>query len=280
MARKRLFKRFSSAVRRFDRDRNVFESLATAADSSFDNVSDKIVGLHELRSVDDIPDMFLPRSSRNIGHIWRTDKDYTWNRQRQRETKIRASYKGSDDSIEDLLREHGAGTWNIIDMASRLDIWNRQGGWNRLDGVCVGDGVYHPGCFQLEVDRGLDMDAFLVDFESIRPVGTVWYFLSIGESANIIDDSIATDCLDINAYSPALPTVEDTLVWAPSGSPVASSLICGGTYTGGVDGGLMFVTSSIPISTVGLYVSMGTNENPLPIEIASLQDSSELVEGI
>jgi len=192
MARKRLYKRFSKAVRQFDSERRIFESLTLALDDSFDRVNDKIRGLHELRSIDDIPDKFLPQSSDNVGHIWRTDNDYTWNRRRQKEAKIRASYKGSDDCIGDLIREHGGRVWFITDMASRLDIWNRQGGWNRSDGIALGAKLFHPGAYMLEVDEEFDFDAFLIDFMDIRRAGSTWFFIRAIPSLSIIEEDIWT----------------------------------------------------------------------------------------
>jgi hypothetical protein len=272
-----LIARVPDIWRRLDRD-DVSRKLFGVFDDEYDYAASLVEQYLEFQDVDKCPDKYLPLLGVLVGHEWRESQSFLWNRNRIRFALKRASYKGTTLSIEDLLIEHGAGAWTITDMASRLDIWNRQGGWNRLDGVCVGDGVYHPGCYQLEVDNNIDFDAFLEDFELIRPAGTVWYFIRDAESANIIDDSLATDCLDIDAYSPALPTLDDIMVWSPSGSPTASNLE-GSTFHAGVDGGLMFTTSSIPIDTQGLFVTMGDDNNPLPIEIAIIQDCSELIEG-
>ena len=63
-------------------------------------------------------------------------------------------------------------------MASRLDIWNRQGGWNSPNGVVFGADFFHEGAFLLEVDHLLDMEGFRQEFPDVSRKGAVWFFIS------------------------------------------------------------------------------------------------------
>ena len=188
MARKRLYKRLPSAVRRLDESK-LLERVLSVLDDSFDATQAKIAKLRNIRSLDDLEDRHLPLVAPHVGHRWRNDRTYLWNRRRIEEAIERHSYKGAPDSLDDLIYEHGGKWFKVTDMATMLDVWNRQGGWNRADGVCLGDGLYHPGSYLLEVDSELDFDSFLEDFQYIKRAGTVWYFVRSIEPAFIVDDT-------------------------------------------------------------------------------------------
>lgn len=200
MARKRLYKRLPSAVRRMD-EGGLLERVLSVLDDGFDQTQAKIAKLRKIRSLDDLEDKYLPLVAPHVGHRWRKDRTYLWNRRRIEEAIERHSYKGSPDSLDDLIYEHGGKWFKVTDMASMLDIWNRQGGWNRPDGVCLGDGLYHPGSYVLEVDSGLDFDAFLADFQYIKRAGTVWYFVRSIEPTLIVDDTDVWQGFEVGAPS-------------------------------------------------------------------------------
>jgi hypothetical protein len=176
MARKSLFKRVSAEERRADAQRQVLERLLQVLDESFDRAEAAADVLFTLNSPTDIADRYLEIFGDTLDHSWRSDKTYDWNRIRIEEAIERASTKGSTLSIEDLLVEYGALWWRITDMASRLDIWNRQGGWNSPNGIVMAANFYHDGAYFLEFDSNLDFEAFLVDFRKIDKFGAVWWF--------------------------------------------------------------------------------------------------------
>lgn len=188
MARKRLYKRLPSAVRRLDESK-LLERVLSVLDDSFDATQAKIAKLRNIRSLDDLEDRYLPLVAPHVGHRWRNDRTYLWNRRRIEEAIERHSYKASAESLDDLIYEHGGKWFKVTDMASMLDIWNRQGGWNRADGVCLGPDLYHPGSYVLEVDSELDFDAFLADFQYIKRAGTKWFFVRSAEPTLIVDDT-------------------------------------------------------------------------------------------
>ncbi len=200
MARKRLYKRLPAAVRRLDEGK-LLERVLSVLDDSFDQTQAKVAKLRNIRSLDDLEDKYLPLVAPHVGHRWRNDRTYLWNRRRIEEAIERHSYKGSPDSLDDLIYEHGGKWFKVTDMASMLDIWNRQGGWNRADGVCLGDGLYHPGSYVLEVNSELDFDSFLADFQYIKRAGTVWYFIRTVEPTLIIDDTDVWQGFEVGAYS-------------------------------------------------------------------------------
>lgn len=195
MARKRLFKRLPSAVRRLDQDR-LLERVLSVLDDSMDRTQAKIARIRHIRSLDDLEDRFLPLLAPHVGHRWRDDRDYLWNRRRIEEAIERHSYKASPDSLDDLIYEHGGKWFKITDMATMLDVWNRQGGWNRADGRALGDFLCHPGSYVLEVDSELDFDSFVVDFKFIKRAGTKWFFVRMTEPSFIVDDSASWQGFD------------------------------------------------------------------------------------
>lgn len=117
-----------------------------------------------------IEDKYLRLLGENVGHRWNEDKPYNWNRQKIESAITIASYKGTTLAIEDLLREHGASSFRIIDNASLVDIWNVN------NGMFFDADFFHPGVFQIIASQDLDIDSFLADFEYIKQAGSRWYY--------------------------------------------------------------------------------------------------------
>ena len=310
MARKRLYKRLPAAVRRMDEGK-LLERVLSVIDESFDATQAKIARIRNIRSLDDLEDRYLPLVAPHVGHRWRNDRTYLWNRRRIEEAIERHSYKGSPDSLDDLIHEHGGKTFRVTDMAMMLDIWNRQGGWNRADGVCLGDGLYHPGSYVLEVDSELDFDAFLADFQYIKRAGTVWYFVRSVDPTIIVDDSDIWNGIDgqtINKdrtfgswnrddywneppggfshldampvghlYSDNMFDPADTALWSPNNSPTISRLEFEVVNNTGVDGAYLTTDGTFLIDTPGLTVDMGTPVRPLEEPFVSMQPDSALI---
>ena len=156
---------------------NVVAGLLGTVDSEYEHWNSLVETYLTFLNVDLISDSLLPILAPLVGYTWRYDKTFLQNRDRIRAAIRYASYRGTTDCLEDLLRQHGGQWWKITDQASRLDIWNRQGGWNCPDGVVMDSDRWHDGAYILEVDSFLDLDGFLTDFEDIKPYGTVWYFI-------------------------------------------------------------------------------------------------------
>lgn len=258
MARKSLFKRVSAEERRAD-SQQVLERLLQILDESFDRSEAAADVLFTLNSPTDIADRYLQIFGDTLDHQWRTDRSYEWNRTRIEEAIERASYKGTTLSIEDLLVEHGAQWWRITDQASRLDIWNRQGGWNSPNGIIIDANFWHDGAYYLEFDYLLDFDAFLEDFEGIKRAGTVWFFNQQAEPTVIsmgMQGSFQT-IVEMESYA----SNYSGLYWNRQPHTFWNK-----EQTNDFNGGLnryLYVNSTIPIDAPGLTVDMGTYENPL-----------------
>ena len=258
MARKPLFKRIAPGVRQLD-SLGQLERFLDVLDTGFDNATEKIRGMLTLHDVDNIEDKYLPLLAPAVGHRWRSGRTYDWNRSGIRDAFHRHSYKTTNDSIEDLLRDYGAQWWKITDIASRLDIWNRQGGWNSPNGIVMDANFYHEGAYLLEFDASLDFDAFLEDFGDVERLGAFWFFskrteptvISMGMQGSfqtVVEmDSCARDYsgLNWNRASHAIWMKEDEV------------------YQSGVLGRYLMANSSLPVNAPGLALNMGTYDNPL-----------------
>jgi hypothetical protein len=187
MARTRLFKRLPEAWKRYDADR-VAERYLGVLDGGLDRSHDLAREVLGFRSVDEVPDRFLPLAGELVGHEWRSDKDHDWNRSRIRDAIRRYSYKGTIAALSDLIKEHGGSWWDVTDMASRLWVWNRQGRFNRDDSHVLAADFWHPGAFLLHVLDDLDFEGFLKDFEKVRKGGEVWYFNHIWRLPNVVQE--------------------------------------------------------------------------------------------
>lgn len=258
MARKPLFKRVSAEERRAD-SQQVLERLLQILDESFDRAESAADILLTLNAPTDIADRYLQLFGDTLNHTWRTDRTYDWNRTRIEEAIERASYKGTTLSIEDLLRDYGAEWWRITDQASRLDIWNRQGGWNSPNGVVMDGNFWHDGAYLLEVDHNLDFDGFIEEFETIRRAGTVWFFRINTEPITGAIGMRASFQTSVEMDSCAKPL--SGLYWNWQTHTLwdrESSL----DYSG-VMGRYLYANSAVPVNAPGLTVSMGTYDNPL-----------------
>lgn len=258
MARKPLYKRIAPGVRQLD-GLGQLERFLGVLDTGFDNATEKIRGMLTLHDVNNIEDKYLPLLAPAVGHRWRSDRTYDWNRSRIRDAFHRHSYKTTNDSIEDLLLDYGGQWWRITDMASRLDIWNRQGGWNSPNGVVFSADYFHEGCYLLEVDYVLDLDAFKEEFGDDKRKGAVWYFdqqiapvvVSIGMTGQMQTVSEMVSCAR-----------DYTGLWWNWKSNSQLQQVGENQYNS-VLGRYLAANSTMPVSAPGLAVSMGTFGNPL-----------------
>ena len=198
--RKPIYDQLPDIWRRLD-VAGVLERFLTGIEGELNAVHDCIATLARQRNLNEIPNKYLKLYCPFVGHEWDDTQSYDWNRARIRDSLRRFSTKGADISIEMLLREHGGLWWNICDQASRLDCWNRQGGWNSPNGFVLDANKWHDGSYVLSVDSNLDFDAFLADFVKIQRAGTIWYFNrqmepSIGELQS--EGSLNFDCSQVS----------------------------------------------------------------------------------
>ena len=220
MSRTRLYNRLPLVWKRLDND-GTLEDYLKVFDNAFDSVEAKANAILLLQNADTISDKYLPLIASKVGHKWDSNKTYNWNRERILHAIDRYSYKGTNISIEDLLRDYGADWWKITDQASRLDIWNRQGGWNSPSGVVMDANFWHDGAYYLEVNHSLDFNGFLEEFETIKRAGTVWYFnvyiepivISTGiEATSSIDTEIHSSFVDYSGLMWNWPTHSNCMV--------------------------------------------------------------------
>ena len=204
MSRQRLIDRVPDIWLRLDRDLKMLERFFGVIDWEYDRVHDKIGELFSLRNVDLIPDKYLHLLAPLVGHIWRTDKTHLWNR-RIRNAIRRWSYKGTVASIADLVAEHGNGNFELIDMASKLLVWSKQGHWSQEDCHFESADYFHEGDFILCVDQGIDLTALKEDLIETVMAGTQWYFrIRSGEAgvSRVAGESAGiTLCAGTNAFA-------------------------------------------------------------------------------
>lgn len=175
MSRPELYSRLPEIWLRLDQD-GVLDRYLGVVDNDFNRVHDKIKALFELSSVNEVPDKYLKLLGELVGHRWRSDRSYNWNRNRIRDSIRRWSYKGTLEALGDLIEEHGGGEWSVLDMASTIWVWSRQGRWSRGDMHYLAADYFHPGAFELSVSEQVDLEGLRADIASVVPAGEVWYF--------------------------------------------------------------------------------------------------------
>lgn len=145
-------------------------------DFELDFVHSKIVELISIRNLDNVPDRFLILLSPLVGHRWRDDQTRAWNRNRIRDSIRRHSYKGTLMQLGDLLREHGGAGFDLTDMASRLVVLGKNGRLGKTDAAIVSSDYWHDGAFDCVLDRRVDYEAFIEEFDYTKQGGFVWFF--------------------------------------------------------------------------------------------------------
>jgi hypothetical protein len=184
MARKRMFDRLPAIWKRLDliygpdgKPKPGFvERFLAVMDTGFDRSHAKAKELLSIRSVDGLPDRYLALLPGLVGQRWRSGKSHDWHRRKAASAIRRWSYRGADVCLGDLIEEHGGGDWTVVDMASTLLVWNRQGRLSRGDSHLLKADFYHPGAFLLRLTDQVNFEAFLEDFSEIKAAGEVWYF--------------------------------------------------------------------------------------------------------
>jgi phage tail-like protein len=176
MARNPLFSRLPAIWKRLDLPDGLLERFLGVLDSELNRVHDKTEELLDLRSVDRIPDRYLPLLGPILGHEWNSDKSYGWNRTRIRDAIRRYSYKGTLARLSDLLVEHAVIESAIQDNASRLIVPGKQGRPGHPDSHFIAPDYNHDGAFRLTALDIADEAQFIDEFEDGRAAGEVWFF--------------------------------------------------------------------------------------------------------
>lgn len=176
MAKYPLIARVPEIWRRLDlNNSNVAAGLLGTVDSEYEHWNSLVENYLTFLNVDLISDSLLPILAPLVGYTWRYDQTFVWNRDSIRAAIRQASQRGAFEYVYELLTRYGAKYWEITDQVSRLDIWNRQGGWNCINGVVMDGEMWHDGAFVLTVDSSCNLSSFLIDFDDVRPDGTVWF---------------------------------------------------------------------------------------------------------
>lgn len=144
-------------------------------DDGFDRSEGLAESVLNTRDISRIPDRYLRLIGELVGHRWKDYRTYQWNRKRIRESISKYSYKGTYLSIADLAAEHGSSLCEIVDMASTVAVWSRQGALGASDSYFFDPDFHHPGVFIVYLSEDVDYDHFVEDFEYLKPAGTKWY---------------------------------------------------------------------------------------------------------
>lgn len=349
MPRKPLYNRLPNVMHRLDEDA-VLKRFMEVLDSGFDGAHGRASDLLDVRSVDEIPDRWLPLLGDLVGHVWQSGKGYPGNRRRIRDAIRRWSYKGSTEAAGDLVRECGGEWFEIVDMASKIAIWSRQHRWNEDDSHYLDADQYHWGIFVLRVTDDVDQAALAAGIEEMaRRAGEEWRIevvrghLAYIEMAPLFERLILLG--DTNISSPVwhetlfwnfqgqvpVERIADAVIWR--GSTNRSDNVWGEDYywnyqgqvpveriadpviwrgstnigqigvwgesifwnfegqpsvslevflsgAGATAGGYLQADGVVRVDQEDITVDMGTPENPLPVDVAVIQEPVErVVEG-
>jgi hypothetical protein len=153
----------------------LLERFLRVPDAGVARIEDLIAEFLRAHNIEKIRERFVPLFDPLTGHRWKGTKSYQWNRNRSEITITRNSAKGADDLIRLLVKEHGSAWCDIVDMASTVAVWDRQGVYTQNDDYFYNADFHHPGVFLLYVQDSIDLESFLEDFQYIQPAGTKWY---------------------------------------------------------------------------------------------------------
>lgn len=280
MARIPLIERLPEIWTRLDRDKELQDYL-DLWDEELDYIHDLIPIFLRVHSVDEIADQWLSFLADLVGHKWRDDKDHDWNRRRIRDSLRRWSYKGTWTSIEDLVYEHGGSWCDVVDQASKLWVWNRQGRLNRGDCVLVNSDYWHHGAYVLIVTDDIDLDSFLPDFASLRPAGTYWFIDRMAGLPDVVFETVVDRVYEIGSLCSREPFGCFNLdLWLTFVGALQCMVDIAATSGGAAIMGTLTVNSVIRVSREDITVDQGVPGNLLTLEASLLQDPAEIEEGV
>lgn len=176
----------------------LLERFLRVPDAGVRRIEDLIAEFLRAHNIEKIRERFVPLFDPLTGHRWKDTKSYQWNRNRSEVTITRNSAKGSDDLIRLLVKEHGSAWCDIVDMASTVAVWDRQGVYTQNDDYFYDADFHHPGVFLLYVQDSIDLDSFLDDFQYIQPAGTKWYIRIVASEDYISMEMEVSGCPMIN----------------------------------------------------------------------------------
>lgn len=182
MPRDDLFSRLPQIWKILDQVENVvdqqgiLERYLSVWDNALNTSKTDADGVLDTRDINAIPDKYLRLIGDLVGHRWKDYRSYQWNRQRIRESISKYSYKGTYLAISDLAYEHGSDYCEIIDMASTVAVWTRQGTMVEDNCYFFDPDFHHPGVFLVYLSEDIDFEHFIEDFQYIKPSGTKWYY--------------------------------------------------------------------------------------------------------
>jgi hypothetical protein len=191
MERTSLFHRVPQCWRNAD-ELGLLERYLCVWDKNFWEQQKKIPALMATRNIEATPDKFLSLLVDLVGYRWKNYRSYSWNRDKASQAITNYSYKGTDISIKDLAKEHGASSVEIVDMASKVAVWSRQGTYTEDDDNFYDADFFYPGVVQLFVSEDIDLPHFLEDFEYIKPAATKWYIRIVVIDGVYVSDDMST----------------------------------------------------------------------------------------
>lgn len=164
-------------------------------DDNYDDISVKISELLDIQNPNKTQDRHLRLLGGNIGHIWRDDKTYAWNRNRIRDALRRYSYKGTNNQLSDTIEENGAEINKIQDNASMIMVLDKQGNLDGRNCHLQDADRWHDGVFEIDMNKVGDTSELSTELADIRPAGFTW-MLSYSIVIAPIEESPEIDILD------------------------------------------------------------------------------------
>lgn len=275
MARKKFIDRLPKIWRELDHDL-ILSRFLSIWDDEFDQVNQKITDLLDTRSPRSIPDRYLPMLGALVGHEWRSDKSYGWNRANIAQAIHNHSFKGTANRIEDILgRLGGAENFNIQDNVQNLCILGVQGRLSESNCYLMNQDYYHEGAKVLTIQNSVDTTELLTELVYTLAAGEKWWFSVIHPLDAVYETAWTRSQLGKFASTNALA---GRLGYGSLGGDLFLSTEPNGwsrqyqyLYRDGVAGGYLNIDSPIMITSEDFDIDEGTATNPLPTAKAILQ---------
>jgi hypothetical protein len=186
-----IWKRLDIAVTDVINDKGFLERFLLAPQAKFESIEAFIAEYLRINNVEELRDSFVTLLVEITGHRWIDYRSRSWNRNRIQSSITRSSYKGTYLAISDLAYEHGSGFCNVVDMASVVAVWSRQGVPDEDNCYFFDSDFFHPGVFLIYLSETVDFEHFVDDFQYIKPAATKWHYYI---QPDVVKESVQIEC--------------------------------------------------------------------------------------
>lgn len=197
MDRTPIFQRLPRIWKALD-TQGILERYLGVWDQEFWAEQQKIVNLMQTRNISETPDKFLVLLTTFLDHLWKDFRSYQWNRARASESISKYSYNGTMNAVMDLVKDYGGDYCEVVDMASTLAVWSRQGTFPNSDCFFYDPDYFHMGVYQLWLNQISDLPDFLADLEYWKPAGSKWIIGYILNNGNAVFDINPSDTIEVH----------------------------------------------------------------------------------